>query len=255
LGETGVNPTGTARRILLSIAMGDLDEAARLAQPWLNLLGSESIPAYHPLLVWEIIQVTLARLFLAQGALEQAEQLLQRVEDTAVPGGRNGRLIEVYLFKALLILQQHQGNMTSQARELFTRALALAEPEGYMLLFLEAGTAIKPLLQAVIDHRGTPAPIREHAQKLLHASRTYGKATIPLPSGEAAGLVEMLTPREMEVLALVAAGDSNQTIADKLFITVRTVKKHVTNILGKLAVSNRTQAAARARELGLISLD
>jgi LuxR family maltose regulon positive regulatory protein len=59
----------------------------------------------------------------------------------------------------------------------------------------------------------------------------------------------------MEVLALIAAGDSNQTIADKLVITVRTVKKHTSNIIGKLNVGNRTQAAARARELGLLPMD
>ncbi|MEJ2748788.1 MAG: LuxR C-terminal-related transcriptional regulator, partial [Anaerolineae bacterium] len=255
LGETGVNPTGTARQILLRIAMGDLNEAARLAQPWLNLLGGESAPAYCPLLVGEIIQVTLARLFLAQGELDQAWQLLDRVEETAVPGNRNGRLIEVYLLKALVAQKQNQGNVTSQARDLLERALEIAAPEGYVLLFLEAGTAVVPLLQAVINHRATPTPLKAYAQKLLQASRTVGGTAVSPSSGQSEALVEQLTPREMEVLALVAAGDSNKAIANKLFITVRTVKKHITSILGKLGVSNRTQAAARARELGLLSSD
>ena len=64
-----------------------------------------------------------------------------------------------------------------------------------------------------------------------------------------------MTPRELEVLQLIAAGDSNQTIADKLVITVRTVKKHTGNIYGKLNASSRIQAVARARELGLLSTD
>jgi LuxR family maltose regulon positive regulatory protein len=59
----------------------------------------------------------------------------------------------------------------------------------------------------------------------------------------------------MEVLQLIASGDSNKTIADKLVITVRTVKKHNSNIYGKLNVSSRVQAVARARQLGLLPTD
>jgi LuxR family maltose regulon positive regulatory protein len=69
------------------------------------------------------------------------------------------------------------------------------------------------------------------------------------------GLVEQLTPRELEVLQLIAAGDSNQTIANKLVITLSAVKKHTGNIFGKLNVNSRTQAIARARQLGLLSPD
>ena len=65
-------------------------------------------------------------------------------------------------------------------------------------------------------------------------------------------MVEPLTPREQEVLLLLAAGDSNQVIAEKLVITVRTVKKHTSNIYGKLNVSSRTQAVILAQEIGLL---
>ncbi|MCA9874207.1 MAG: hypothetical protein KC441_11150 [Anaerolineales bacterium] len=253
LGKTGVDPSGKARQILLNIAMGDLPEASRAAEPWLNLLGGETDPAQTPLLISESVQVTLARLFLAQGALARARHLLDAVEETAVPGDRNGRLIEVYLLKALLIQKQNQAAVTPQAQDLFAHALALAEPEGYTLLFLEAGTAVIPLLQAVINQPKTPAPLQAYAQKLLQACKMGGETAVSLPSGEAPSLIEALTPREMEVLLLVATGDSNQAIAAKLVVTVRTVKKHVTNILGKLGVSNRTQAVARARELGLLT--
>jgi LuxR family maltose regulon positive regulatory protein len=71
-------------------------------------------------------------------------------------------------------------------------------------------------------------------------------------SSRAAALVEPLTARELEVLQLIADGDSNQAIADKLVITVSAVKKHAGNIFGKLNVSSRTQAVARARELRLL---
>jgi LuxR family maltose regulon positive regulatory protein len=83
--------------------------------------------------------------------------------------------------------------------------------------------------------------------------------TVPTeaPSGRrgvgAAGLVEPLSEREIEVLQLLAAGKSNQEIAEELFIALDTVKKHVSHILAKLGATNRTQATARGRALGLIA--
>lgn len=68
----------------------------------------------------------------------------------------------------------------------------------------------------------------------------------------AAGLVEPLSARELEVLRQLAAGASNRAIAAALVISLGTVKKHLNNIFGKLGVASRTQAAARARELGLL---
>jgi len=65
-------------------------------------------------------------------------------------------------------------------------------------------------------------------------------------------LVEPLSEREIEVLRLLASGVSNQEIADQLIVAVNTVKRHVSNIMGKLGVENRTQAVAKAREVGLL---
>ncbi|MBZ0293727.1 MAG: response regulator transcription factor, partial [Anaerolineae bacterium] len=117
------------------------------------------------------------------------------------------------------------------------------------------GPALIPLLESIVTKQSIPSQLREYAQKLVDALQGDSQ---PLPrqhATEVGVLIEQLTPREMEVLQLIAIGDSNQTIADKLVITVRTVKKHITNILGKLDVRNRTQAVARAHELGLITSD
>jgi LuxR family maltose regulon positive regulatory protein len=73
-----------------------------------------------------------------------------------------------------------------------------------------------------------------------------------LATGTVPGLAEPLTGRELEVLRLLAAGRSNQRIARELVVALDTVKKHVTHVLGKLGVANRTEAVARARQLGLI---
>ena len=65
-------------------------------------------------------------------------------------------------------------------------------------------------------------------------------------------LPEPLSEREIELLRLVASGASNKEIAESLFITEGTVKNHITHILGKLSVRDRTQAALKAKEIGLI---
>ena len=65
------------------------------------------------------------------------------------------------------------------------------------------------------------------------------------------GLIDPLTSRELEVLQMLAAGKSNQAIAGELVVTLDTVKKHVSHLLGKLGAANRTEAVTRARELGL----
>jgi len=75
----------------------------------------------------------------------------------------------------------------------------------------------------------------------------------PAPgTAPAAGLVDPLTSRELEVLEMLAAGAPNQAIARQLVVTLDTVKKHVSHVLSKLGAANRTEAVARARELGLI---
>lgn len=72
------------------------------------------------------------------------------------------------------------------------------------------------------------------------------------PVARSSGLIEPLSDRELEIVRLLANGESNKEIAVRLYITEGTVKNHVTNVLGKLGVRDRTQAALRARELGLI---
>ena len=101
------------------------------------------------------------------------------------------------------------------------------------------------------------APARDiHPGYLAALVRACGQAGSAPPPGRATaalpGMTEPLTDREVEVLRLLAAGKSNQRIAHELFVALDTVKKHVTHVLGKLGAANRTEAVARARQLGLI---
>jgi len=157
--------------------------------------------------------------------------------------------MEVHTLRALGIQQQH--GTSAQAVAEAERALALAEGPGFVRLLVEEGPALLPLLRAVADRQKAPGNIRSYALKLIKA---FGETAAPQDGGTDA-LIEPLTPRETEVLVLIAAGDSNQEIADKLVITIRTVKKHTSNIFGKLNVSSRTQAVAYARQIGLLPID
>jgi predicted ATPase/DNA-binding CsgD family transcriptional regulator len=126
------------------------------------------------------------------------------------------------------------------------------------LMAADAPGAALAYLDQIIAHAATTHTTRSKAQKLYqslrsrpspadHTSRPSHTNEYLLPSGE------VLTPRELEVLALLVQGRSNQAIADELVVAVGTVKRHVTNILGKLEAQSRLEAVARARDLGLVN--
>jgi LuxR family maltose regulon positive regulatory protein len=243
------------RQIQIRLAEGDIDGASRWAAPFMEMLSNATAAVRPPLLLFESIEAIVVRVFLARGEAEKALELLDKLQATAEPGGRFGYLIEIYLLRALVYQKQNQGSIAPKALECFEHALELAEPEDYILLFLEAGQTVIPLLNAVVNHLVVPDRLRGYARKLLGAFRGYGKPATHQSPVKTAGLIEPLTPREMEVLQLIASGASNHMIADKLVITVRTVKKHTNNIFGKLNASSRTQAVACARQLGLLPKD
>lgn len=143
------------------------------------------------------------------------------------------------------------------------KALELAEPEGYISIFVEEGWQIHQLLTTLVNRKEYRKVQPEFIYKILDAFpkkfaapklntqslAAPAKGSDLLSQEEKWG--ESLTDRELEVLALIAAGDSNQTIAEKLFISLSAVKKHTGNIYRKLSVNSRTQAVLRARQLEL----
>ncbi|MBN1810340.1 MAG: AAA family ATPase [Anaerolineae bacterium] len=176
--------------------------------------------------------------------LQPVLRFLDAQRQLAEEGDRVEWSIRLSVLQALA--WQALGN-TPSALDALEHALALAEPGGYVRTFLDGGTAMVALLCQAKAQKAMP----DYVDKLLAAFGEMVPGEPPHPG--AALLIEPLTPRENEVLQLLAAGASNAQIAEELFITVNTVKRHITHILGKLGVENRTQAAMRARELGLIS--
>ncbi len=199
----------------------------------------------------ELDHLTLCRVLLAQGEARRANTLLTRLAEAAEAGGRIGRLIEILALQAIALEQEGDA---AQALAVLSRALALAEPEGYVRVFLDEGEQMAALLsRANVEYAARLRALFKDASSPVecHAPRQASAACIG-DEEQPAALVEPLSERELEVLRLLAAGLTTREIAARLFITPGTVKVHIHHIYGKLDVQNRVQAIARARELRLL---
>jgi LuxR family maltose regulon positive regulatory protein len=226
-------------RIRLCLAQGGPDDAARQAMEM--QLGETGAPIFR-----EQEQLILARVFIAQERWDEALLLLARLAGEAEAGGRFGRLIEILALQA--VARQAQGD-TIGALVALEKALALGEAKGYVHVFVEQGAPMAALLRQATARGTTPQYVRELLEAL--GEEEVETAAAPWPPS-APPLIEPLTPRELEVLHLLGGGCSNREIAEALVITLNGVKKHTSNIYGKLGVHSRTQAIARARQLGLL---
>lgn len=224
----------------LWIAQGDVERALDLFQengvPGANLPRADKISHQQ-----EPLHLIRLRLHLAQdepaAALAVAQRLLQQLDGTS----RTARVIEARVLQALAFQAQRD---VDQALAALRTAFSLTRPAGYIRTFLDEGEAMTRLLfQAKARQTGAG-----HAAELLSAvGHANGRARPP-----AQLLIEPLTARELEILKLVEAGCANHEIATQLVISLPTVKRHISNIYGKLATGSRTQAVARAKELGLL---
>jgi LuxR family maltose regulon positive regulatory protein len=248
-GQTGLSPQVIpllnpvpSQRVRLLLTQGDVHAAAQ----WITTAGlnPDGEPAY----------LMLARVLLAQDDPGPALTLLQRLLGAAGSQGRAGSVIEIQALRALALAAR--GDHASALGAL-TEALTLARGPGYVRVFADEGAPMRALLAQLSAAR----PGQQHAARRIEPGypaallRACGRADAVPPRRSAAappGMAEPLTGRELEVLRLIAAGRSNQGIARELFVSLDTVKKHVTHLLGKLGVANRTEAVARALQLGLI---
>lgn len=233
------------------LARGTWPEAAAWARS--RGLTTADEPAFER----EYEQLTLARVRLAQHAAEDdAEGLaatlayLDRHRAAAEAGGRAGVAIEATMLSALV--RDALGDRTAALAAL-DEALAVAEPEGWTRLFLDEGAPMRRLLDAAAEagvRPGYVGALRAAAAPVVPGAATGAAAADPA-TGEP-GWPEPLTERELDVLRLIAEGRSNQEIADRLGVALSTVKGYARNLFGKLMVERRTEAVARAREIGLL---
>jgi len=243
-----LNPV-PAQRAQLLLAQGDVVGAARWTEE--KGLGRGDEPHYPS----EPEHLLLARVLLAQGQPDYALALLDRLYTAAVSQDRIGSVIEAGALRALALAASGE---QAAAVTALAGALTLACPQGYVRVFTDEGPPMAALLGRLISaqragHAAAEVPLDCLARlrrsfDAVHATPDHGRGT----ATAVPGIVEPLTSREQEVLGMLAAGRPNQAIASQLVVTPDTVKKHVTHILGKLGAGNRTEAVARARQLGLL---
>jgi LuxR family maltose regulon positive regulatory protein len=200
--------------------------------------------------------LTLARVLIAQDKAEEAIPLLDRLIVSAESAGRTGQLIAYLALQA--VAHHSRGQRTSEhktgaAFAYLSRAFALGEPEGYVRTFVDLGPPMRDLL-LVAGRRGI-AP--GYVPRLLAAFPDLEPDSIPSPAArpkrrQIEDLVEPLTDREVQILRRLAAGLTNRQIAEELYLSINTIKWYTTQIYGKLEVSRRAEAVARAHELSIL---
>jgi LuxR family maltose regulon positive regulatory protein len=225
----------------LHLARGDLAAASSEQE---RAAGVGEVRRYSR----ELERIILARLLVVRNQPGEALRLLAQLHETAETAART---IAVLTLQALAL--QAKGDKERAASTL-AEALIMAEPEGYVRTFVDEGPPMAELLSRLLkaQQRGrpdSPGHVPAYYLRRLLAALERDTSGAGLP---AAGLLEALSERELEVLQLIASGKSNRRIASELFVSVGTVKTHVNNLYRKLDAHSRTQALARARELKLL---
>jgi LuxR family maltose regulon positive regulatory protein len=182
----------------------------------------------------------LVRLLLAEGKQDAALSLCERLLQNAEAAKRLGRVIEINILQALA--WQGKKNL-KRAVETLDKALTLSRPAGYTRVFLDEGEPMAKLLYQAKTHWSGNETISELLAAMKN-DRSNGQSPAQL-------LIEPITLRELEVIKLIEAGCTNQEIANRLVISIPTVKRHISNIYTKLGAKSRTQAVSLAKELRL----
>lgn len=242
-------PASSALLARCYLALNDLDNAEAC------LDAAESLPTSNPLNREQNL-IGMARLRVAQGYPERAQEILSSLLPSAERNAHNRHLVEILLvYGEALDLQDR----AEEACEMLTRAVLKASEAGFLGLFLEESPRLRALLRQ-LDVLKTPGTWFRELTRLLNENICASPTTVNTHRQETAtsglgneSLPEPLSQREKEVLALINDGHANKEIASRMDVAPATVKAHIRNLYGKLGVSRRTEALARARDLGLLT--
>lgn len=198
----------------------------------------------------EIVLITLARLYIAQNRVQDAEMLLAKLDEYSRSAGRFGRLIEILILRALTA---QQSDDIVRAVKFLEESMFLAKPERFTRVYLDEGLPMHALLNSWLKNNQADS-LKEFGSLLVSQFDLVTPIEMIDESVLAnQNLPEPLSQRELEVLHLIASGKTNPEIAEKLVIARGTVKAHAASIYRKLEVANRTEAVTHARELGILN--
>lgn len=193
----------------------------------------------------EQLHISQARVLNALGKPEEALECLAGMRESATRHAHNRHLVEILLVSAEA---QDLLGSTKTVDALLSEAVELASGSGFIGLFGEESPRVRERLLGLPALR-TPGSWNRRLLGLLNERHS---TQAPRVKPEQAGLIEPLSQREIEVLALINQGLANKDIANRMDVAPATVKAHIRNLYGKLSVGRRTEALARARELGLL---
>ncbi len=185
------------------------------------------------------------RVELARGNVESALAILDPLRWKIMEMDRPDEQLKAMVLQAVAFFAHDEKN---KAVRMLGDALKMARESGFIRLFLDEGAHMEELLTETLGQGIQP----EYAGQLLEAFRAERSQPVQSENSAAQPLIEPLTARELEVLRLISAGLSNREISERLFLALSTVKGHSRIIFDKLQVQRRTEAVARARELGLL---
>ena len=222
-----------ARRARFWLASGYLERV----REWTREIALDS--GHEPPYPRMFEYLVLLQFMIADGRAEHALDAIELAQRSAAHASRIQDLLHLLVLRT--IAEQALGHGVAAERSL-QHALKIGESERFMRSFVDHGALLAPALERVARSEN---PHAAYAQSLLETMGFAGEWS-RLPA------TNLLSPREAEVLARIAAGESNRDIANHLFISEQTVKKHVSNIFEKLSVSSRTQAIERGRRLGML---
>ncbi len=239
-----------AARVRYWLASGQMEAAQQWADTQAPLTPAAGPPPASAE-THEPEQIALARIWIAAGENAKALPLLQALEATARSGGEGSALVEI------LALQALAERLPGQALAVLQPALVLAEPESFVRVFLDLGQPMRVLLRDLArsaPFKSAPSPLKKYVEKLLAAFPQPNAAVADRPASRQslAQIDEPLTARELEILRGLAEGLTNPQIGARLYISAGTVKAHTAAIFRKLAVANRTEAVAQAKDLKLL---
>jgi LuxR family maltose regulon positive regulatory protein len=217
----------------------------------LTLLRQDNLAAAAHLAETHDLPVSRARVHLARGDASAALAALGPFRRQADAKGWEDDRLRAMVLQAVAL---HAHSAKKEAVQLLGDALTLAEPGGFIRLFVDEGRPMTQLLSEAATHGIMP----DYTAKLLAAFEAEEQKSADRsylsPARPAQYLVEPLSPRELEVLRLVAQGLSNREICERLFLALDTVKGHNRRIFGKLSVQRRTEAVEKARSLNILPL-